>query len=147
MSTNHADAEHDERTNTLVAQFPAFHQPSDCIKTVRRLGGIFGRILRPHCDWRPFEGTIVDPQFRSSAKVYSFRNASEVGAKLRDVLGIEEAQPTLSTLEMVRRLAPEIFAIHERGFTLGLITECLAKFGVDVTEPELASCFPSLSEL
>jgi hypothetical protein len=146
MSTSHEDAERDERTNTLVAQFPAFHQPSDCIKTVRRIGGMFGRILRPHCDWRAFEGTIVDPQFRSSAKVYSFRNASEVGAKLRDVLGIEEAQPTLSTLEMVRRLAPEIFALHELGLTLGMIAEGLARFGVDVTETELASCFPSLSD-
>ena len=146
MSTSHEDAEDDERTNTLIAQFPAFHQPSDCIKTVRRIGGIFGRILKPHCDWRPFEGMIVDPQFRSSAKVHSFRNASEVGAKLREVLGIEEAQPTLSTLDMVRRLAPDIFALHERGFTLGQVAEGLTRFGVDVTEAELASCFPSLSE-
>jgi hypothetical protein len=147
MSMSQADVEHDERTNTLVAQFPAFHQPSDCIKTVRRIGGIFGRILKPHCDWRPFEGTIVDPQFRSSAKVYSFRNAIEVAAKLRAVLGIEETKSTLSTLEMVRRLAPEIFAIHKLGITLGEIAEALTTFGVDVTEAELASCFPSLSDI
>jgi hypothetical protein len=145
MSTNNTDAEIDERTNALSAQFPAFHQPSDCISAVRRMGGIFGRILRPHHDWRHFEGQIVNPDFRSYAKVYSFRNVNEVAAKLRAALRIEEAKPTLSTLEMVRRLAPEIFAIHKLGITLGEIALALNAFGVDVTEAELASCFYSLT--
>jgi hypothetical protein len=145
MNTNHTDTQHDDRIGTFAAQFPAFHRPSDCIATVRRMGGIFGRILYPHRDWREFEGSTVDPEFRSPAKVYSFRNLGEVGAKLRAVLGIEESQPTLSTQEMVRRLAPEVVAIRELGFTFGQIAEGLARFGVDVTEAELASCFPSLA--
>ena len=144
MSTSHKDSErdqlHDQLLNKLVAEFPAVHQPSDCIAATRRIGGLFARIYFPERDWSALEADTGNRESPPAAGTYTVQDANDIAAKLRTLAAIEESKVSLNSEEIVRRLVPEIRALRERGFTLARIAETLGGFGVAVTEALLESC-------
>ena len=146
MSTSHTHSEHDELLDKLVAEFPALHQPSDCLAVSRRIAGIFGRIIFPDRDWSALDGESSSRDCRREADAYTLQDANDIAGKLRTLAAIDESKLALNTQGIVRRLAPDIHALQERGYTLARVAETLTGFGVEVTEALLRSCLDSPSE-
>jgi hypothetical protein len=146
MSKNQAEAEHDPLLDKLVAEFGAVHQPSDCIAAVRRMAGIFGRIVYHERDWSALDGEGSSPCGRLEPDAYTIQDVNDVASKLRALVAIDESKLALNTQGIVRRLAPDIYALRERGYTLARVAETLTGFGVEVTEALLRSWLDSPPE-
>ena len=148
MSPSHTHSEHDEfhdeLVDKLVAEFPALHQPSDCLAVSRRIGGIFARIIFPDRDWSALDGETSSPDCHREADAYTLQDADDIAGKLRTLAAIDESKLALNTQGIVRRLVPEIRALQEGGYTLARVAEILRGYGVEVTEALLRSCLDSL---
>jgi hypothetical protein len=145
MSKNHAEAEHAPLLDKLVAEFGAVHQPSDCIAAVRWMARSFGRVVYHERDWSALDGEGSSPR-GLDADTYTIRDANDVASKLRALVAIDESEPNLDTRGIVRRLLPDIRALHKRGYTLARVAETLTGFGVEVTEAVLGHCLEAMSE-
>jgi hypothetical protein len=133
-----ADSEYAE-IDELAAQFPAFHQPSDCLSFARHLHGVMRRMFRFG------ERTTPDLDDGSGRRNpgdgrYTFAQARALGEELRALAAIHESNGVFDKHGVVRHLAPHIRALVDRDFTLAWVSETLMALGVDVTEAIVREC-------
>jgi hypothetical protein len=143
MSANQEDAEF-AHIEQLAAEFPACHEPTDCLSFARRLHGVMRRMFRFG------QPTASDQDSGKSARdlaegTYTFAQARALGEELRVLAALRESNAIFDKLGVVGHLAPHIRALVDRDFTLAWVSETLTALGLDVTEETVRECvYPPL---
>ena len=68
---------------------------------------------------------------------YTLETAEQIAEKLRATPAKDPSQRRLDKQGMVRRLASEILALQQRGYTLEEVAESLRGYGLDIATPTL----------
>jgi hypothetical protein len=149
----------DDEIQELARQFPALHQPSDCLAAVRRIGGMFATIIsgRERVERGGFfiapgasgsDGASATAPHRSPPgpgrrsgvpKAYTLQQANEIASELRALPAIEDSRRGLNKQQVVRRLAAEIATVQARGYTIDQVAEHLVALGFEISAPTLKS--------
>lgn len=150
----------DEELREVASQFPAMHQPSDCIAAVRRIGGIFASILfsrdlierhgfftLPGSEG-PKDADVAVPvpplpprrdRHADTGTTCTLEHASRIAKELRALPPVDDSRRRLTRQGLVRHLAGEIAALQERGYSIDEVVEQLAAFGFQIKAPTLKS--------
>ncbi len=81
----------------------------------------------------------ADPQVSGGRTEYTVEAVDKMGGRLRALPAIEDSRRTLNKHGAVRRLAAEIRALQERGYTIEQVAESLCGVGLEITTPTLKS--------
>jgi hypothetical protein len=130
-SSEEPDEQLQDQIEDMTARFPEVHHLSDCIESVRLAGGIFARILGRSADPTPLGGTL-ERTVAGAEPTYSVVDAEKISKKLRQLAGYRGVNPILNTWGLVLRLAPELVALIEQGYSYEDVGETLMAIGVDI---------------
>lgn len=147
-----------EELRELASQFPAIHQPSDCIAAVRRIGGIFASVFLSR-DFIEQDGFFTISSERSkdadvavpgaalprrdrhadAGTTGTVGHACRIAKELRALPPVEDSRRRLTRQGLVRHLAGEIAALQQRGYSINEVVEHLAALGFQIKAPTLKS--------
>ncbi len=147
----------DEELSEFASQFPAMHQPSDCIASVRRIMDCFASVFfsreRIEQDGLftvsgPAASNGVPPSapeaalakhdpHAGTATAYTVKRANEIGRALQALPDVKDSRRRLTEREVVRHLAGEIAALQARGYTIDDVVGHLVTLGFEISAPTL----------
>ena len=113
----------------ITARFPEHHDFADCVQTVRLVGGLFDRILHASADDQT-ERAAFDREQVETKPIYSVADAEKISKKLRELARSRGLTPVLTVSGLVRRLAPELVALLEDGYSYDEVADALVELGI-----------------
>lgn len=81
----------------------------------------------------------VRPEVPRGRTAYTVEEIDAMAGRLRALPAIEDSKRTLNKQGVIKRLAAEIAALHERGYTIEQVAESLCDVGLEITTPTLKS--------
>jgi hypothetical protein len=131
VSPERSEEQLQDQIEEMTARFPEVHHLSDCIESMRLAGGLFARILGRAVDPTPLGGTL-ERTVVDAEPTYSVVDADKISKKLRQLAGYRAVTPILNTWGLILRLAPELVALIEQGYSYEDVGETLMTIGVDI---------------
>ncbi|HVV48978.1 MAG TPA: hypothetical protein VHO06_04915 [Polyangia bacterium] len=121
----------DEHVGKLSERLPEVHHLSDCIDSVRLAGALLARILGRAIDEGSLGTTVTLAEARAQP-AYSIADAEKISKKLRALARYRGVTPVLNTWGLVMRLAPELVALIDDGYSHEDVNDALLCLGVDI---------------
>jgi hypothetical protein len=113
----------------ITGRFPEHHDFADCVQTVGLVGGLFDRILHVSADGQA-ERAAFDSGQLETKPIYSVADAEKISKKLRELARSRGLTPVLTVSGLVRRLAPELVALLEDGYSYDEVADALVELGI-----------------
>jgi hypothetical protein len=113
----------------IIGRFPEHHDFGDCLGTIGLIGGLFDRILEVTVE-KLAERAAFDREALETTALYSVVDAEKISKKLRQLARSRGSIPVLTVPGLARRLAPELLALLEDGYSYDEVADALVDLGI-----------------